>query len=932
MHSTPSTEHGGKAFGGACVVASSDHVLLPIHRARRDRETSAVSDDAAPPVDLGILGLTNARLLGRGGFGSVYGAEEPALHRSVAVKVLAPVHGDETHRVDRELKALGTLGGHPHIVMVHGTGTAATGSPYIVMELMTGGSLGDRVADRGPLPWSEATAIAIQIAGALETAHRAGILHRDLKPENILVSSLGEVKLADFGIARVDGSAQTKTGAVTTSVAYAAPEILAGRGPTATSDVYGLAAAVYTLMAGSSPFLRPDDESLLPMINRIASEPVPDLRLRGVPDAVCRVLERALAKDPLQRQATALGLARELQVAQQQLGVPVTPVMVAGERDIDVDEQTPAASPPGATVAYPTAPVGPPPAPSPVGATGPQFGDPPVGGPPPGAPPAGGGGQGGGRRLNPAVLIGAVLAVVAVIVVAVVLLGGGDDGGESSSAKGGDLVTSIDDMKSAAIQIRSRGSFREPAEGTLEGFGSGSGFIIDPSGIAVTNNHVVVGAASLAVYVGGSTTPVNARVLGVSECSDLAVIDLEGEGYPYVEWFEGEVEPPLEVYAAGFPLGDPEFTLTKGIVAKARADGDTDWASVDHVIEHDANIQPGNSGGALITSDAKVVGVNYAGGSRTQQAQFFAIAGDIAKPLVERLAAGENVDSIGINGQALQFEDGTSGVWVAGVTPGSPAGNAGVLAGDFILELAGQTMADDGTMSGYCDVLRTQGTDRPISIGVLRVDTGKVLTGELNGRELNSGDSIAEDLGGGDNDQAGGETGGGDTGGGDADGEARPEGESYLGYQTVVDDTGRVSVSLPTTWVDVQTGVRNIEGADYSSIVAAPDLQRYASGWDVPGISLTLFDGAVQVLGYDQALDLAGPDGCTKTTAREPAAFGTFSGFYDIYSECGGTTTEFIVLVLAPPDEGFLLLIALQIVSAADGEALSTILPSITAQ
>ncbi len=85
--------------------------------------------------------------------------------------------------------------------------------------------------------------------------------------------------------------------------------------------------------------------------------------------------------------------------------------------------------------------------------------------------------------------------------------------------------------------------------------------------------------------------------MGVSECSDLAVIDIEGDGYPYLEWFDGQVAPGLDVYAAGFPLGDPEFTLTRGIISKERADGETDWASVDWVVEHDATINPGNSGG-----------------------------------------------------------------------------------------------------------------------------------------------------------------------------------------------------------------------------------------------------------------------------------------------------------------------------------------------
>lgn len=126
----------------------------------------------------------------------------------------------------------------------------------------------------------------------------------------------------------------------------------------------------------------------------------------------------------------------------------------------------------------------------------------------------------------------------------------------------------------------------------------------------MTNNHVVTGAAFLQVYVDGEDQPRNARVLGVSECSDLAVIDVEGDGYPYLDWYEDDIGVGLEIYAAGFPLGNEEYTLLDGIVSKRDADGESDWASVDSVIEHSANTLPGNSGGPIVTADGKIVAVN----------------------------------------------------------------------------------------------------------------------------------------------------------------------------------------------------------------------------------------------------------------------------------------------------------------------------------
>ncbi len=303
--------------------------------------------------------------------------------------------------------------------------------------------------------------------------------------------------------------------------------------------------------------------------------------------------------------------------------------------------------------------------------------------------------------------------------------------------KQGGSINSVDNVKDATIQIEAQGTFEDPQFGLqVNSAGRGSGFIIDPSGIAVTNNHVVAGAALVKVWVGGETSPRNAKVLGLSECSDLAVIQIEDGGdYPALSWFQDEVKPGLEVYAAGFPLGEPEYNLTKGIVSKASANGDTDWASVKHVLGHDATINPGNSGGPLVSANGEVVGVNYSG--RQDANQYFAIGSDIAVPVIDELKTGKDVDSIGVNGTAVLSEDGSlSGIWVASVKSGSPADKAGIKAGDIIYQLEGLVLATDGTMKDYCDVIRSHSETDTLGVTVIRYATGELLEGQLNGRQL----------------------------------------------------------------------------------------------------------------------------------------------------------------------------------------------------
>ncbi|MDQ2754832.1 MAG: protein kinase [Actinomycetota bacterium] len=267
-----------------------------------------------PSADAGGLrfpGIQDLQPIGRGGFATVYRGWQEAFHRAVAVKVIdANPNDPAVPRFRKELKALGSLSGHPHVVPVYAAGIV-NGCPYLVMPFLSGGSLADRIRS-GPLPPEETIRLGIAMADALTAAHKLGLLHRDVKPANILNTAYGASQLGDFGIARFADSTVTN-GQMTATVGYAAPEVLAGERATEASDVYSLGATLYAALRGAAPFAARDGEPLIALAVRSIGEVPDNLRELGVPPRLATVVDRAMAKDPSDRYPTAAALGAALQ-------------------------------------------------------------------------------------------------------------------------------------------------------------------------------------------------------------------------------------------------------------------------------------------------------------------------------------------------------------------------------------------------------------------------------------------------------------------------------------------------------------------------------------------------------------------------------------------------------------------------------------------
>ncbi len=504
--------------------------------------------------------------------GAVFLAEHTTMHKPVALKVLLPEWVREPEYMERFRREGVTEARleHRNIVPVYDIGEEA-GLHYIVMQFVDGSSLEKLIQERGALDPKKAVLIGAEVLRGLDFAHARGVVHRDIKPDNILVTRAGEVKIADFGLARDrvgPDAALTASGMVFGTPQFLSPEQAAGEKATPLSDEYSMGVTLYYALSGRKPFQAPTIPELL--VKHIKEPPPP---LKETPGPLGAAVLRMMEKDPARRYPSAREAMNALREAIEekepvaQLSTLVQPVRPSTARAVRARG----------------------PAPDPAAERW--------------------------RRKVIAMASAGVLFGALALVVALLPRGGTASGPTAS------VPAPAKPVRPAAPEPRTDlGRVIEATVVVRSGLGVGSGFVIEGADRGIlTCRHVVQGTGMVEITFKGKSKSWTAEVAAVDAEQDLALLRLSSpapvEGLRWAELPLPSVGST--VYAVGNPGGDLTHTITKGIVS-----GDLRTIGVRKLVQFSAAVNPGNSGGPLVTEGGRVVGIVTAKGIALEGVSF----------------------------------------------------------------------------------------------------------------------------------------------------------------------------------------------------------------------------------------------------------------------------------------------------------------------
>jgi serine/threonine-protein kinase len=283
-------------------------------------DTTLLIDDTQTKPTFGRYEILKE--LGRGAMGTVYLGRDPTINRQVAIKTMEYAEVEERDLPDvkarffREAEAAGKLS-HPNIVAIYDAGEEHD-MAYIAMELLIGEDLTQYCHAPNLLPVSRVLEITAAVADALDYAHKQGVVHRDIKPANIMLLEDGQIKVTDFGIARVVSASQTRTGIILGTPSYMSPEQVSGKKVDGRSDLFSLGIVLYELLAGTKPFKGDSVTAIMYAISHNASTPLAETAPQ-VPECCQRLVDKLLTKGLTRRFSTAAQVLKAIAACQSEL-------------------------------------------------------------------------------------------------------------------------------------------------------------------------------------------------------------------------------------------------------------------------------------------------------------------------------------------------------------------------------------------------------------------------------------------------------------------------------------------------------------------------------------------------------------------------------------------------------------------------------------